>query len=123
MPTTSNEIMALYSKWMTAIRDKDMAELDRIVAPSFRYTDNVQGHKRRNVWIEAALTYEMTSFEFTGIEIEQYDQVVVVFVQYRQEAKLRGVSRSGDWFITDVWHHDADEWEVVARSAILRASS
>ena len=104
MSARSEEIRALYSDWMLAVRNKDVAELDRIVAPEFRYTDNIQGQKKRDVWMEGALAYEMTSFEFTNIDVIEYGQTAVAFVHYRQDGKLRGVSRSGDWLITDVWH-------------------
>ncbi len=38
-----------------------------------------------------------------------------------QAAVLRGVTRSGNWLITDVWHGGAAGWQLVARSAILKA--
>lgn len=117
------EVESLYPRWMLAVRKKDVAELDRIVAPEFRYTDNMQGNKERDAWMEAALAYEMTSFEFNKIDIAEYERIAVAFVQYRQEGKLRGVSRSGDWLITDVWRRSETMCQVVARSAILKTSS
>lgn len=122
MSSMSDEIKSLYPKWMLAVRSKDMAQLDRIVATEFRYTDSIQGHKMRDAWMAAALAYEMTSFEFVDIDIIEYGQTAVAFVHYRQEGKLRGVSRSGDWLITDVWHRKEAACQVVARSAILEAS-
>lgn len=118
--TISDQIKALYPRWMQAVRDKYIAALDRIVGSDFRYTDNIQGHKTRDDWMQAALVYEMTSFEFTNIEVIEYGQTAVAFVQYRQEGKLRGVTRSGDWLITDVWHCNETVCQVVARSAILK---
>lgn len=49
--------------------------------------------------LSAALACEVTSFEFSHIDIAEHGQTAVAFVQYRQEGKLRGVSRSGDWLI------------------------
>ena len=117
-----DEIRSLYPQWMLAVRNKDVVELDRIVAAEFRYTDSVQGHKKRDVWLEAALAYEMTSFDFADIEVVEYGQTAVAFVQYRQEGKLRGVSRSGDWLITDVWHRNGTRCQVVTRSAFLKTT-
>ena len=117
------EIRSLYPRWMLAVRNKDVAELDRIVAPEFRYTDNIQGSKERDAWMAAALVYEMTSFEFSSIDIAEHGQTAVAFVQYRQEGKLHGVSRSGDWRIMDVWCRNETACQVVARSAILKTSS
>ena len=122
MNAISDEIRSLYPKWMLAVRNKDVAELDRIVAAEFRYTDNMQGHKKRDAWMEAALVYEMTSFEFSNIDIAEHGQTAVAFVQYRQDGKLRGVSRTGDWLITDVWRHNETACQVVARSAILKTT-
>ena len=119
---TSDQIRTLYPTWMIAVRDKDLTTIDRIVAPEFRYTDNIQGYKGRDVWLEAALAYEITSFEFTTVDITEYGQMAVAFVQYRQAGKLHGVSRSGDWLITDVWNCAATACQVVARSAILKTA-
>src|SRR5262245_58432505 len=110
----SDEIKSLYPQWMRAVQKRDVAALDRIVAPGFRYTDNIQGHKDRAAWMEAALVYEITSFEFKGIEIIDYGPMAAAFVRYHQEGSLRGVSRAGDWLITDLWSHDASGHQVVA---------
>lgn len=122
MNAMSEEIKSLYPTWMLAVRSKDVAQLDIIVATEFRYTDSIQGHKMRDAWMTAALAYEMASFEFTDIDIVEYGQTAVAFVHYRQEGKLRGVSRSGHWLVTDVWHRKETACQVVARSAILEAS-
>jgi hypothetical protein len=73
--------------------------------------------------MEAALVYEMTSFEFSNTDIAEHEQTAVAFVQYRQDGKLHGVSRSGDWLITDVWRRNETACQVVARSAFLKTSS
>ena len=57
----------------------------------------------------------MTSFELSNIDITEHGQTAVSFVQYRHEGKLRGVSRSGDWLITDVWRRNETACQVVAR--------
>jgi hypothetical protein len=123
MSTISDDIKSLYPRWMQAVRDKDITALDRTVGSGFRYTDNVQGHRTRDDWMKAALVYEMTSFEFTSMDSTEYGQTTVAFVQYRQEGKLRGVSRNGDWLITDAWHRNETTCQVVARSAILKTTA
>ena len=65
----------------------------------------------------------MKSFAFDSVEIAEYNDVVVAFVEYTQEGQLRGVTRSGDWLITDVWCRGAAGWQLAARSAILQQPS
>ena len=101
MTTAPDAIRALYPEWMIAVRDKDVAALDRVVARDFRYTDNIQGHKRRKAWMQAALAHEIV----------------------RQDGRLRGETRSGEWLITDAWHRSGGRWQVVARSAILKPAA
>ena len=120
--TASDAITSIYPQWMQAVQDKDVATLDRIVGSEFRYTDNIQGHKNRDAWMEAACVYDIISFEFTSIEVVDYGLMAVAFVKYRQSASLRGVSRAGDWLITDLWSRSGNGYQVVARSAILRST-
>ena len=61
-----------------------------------------------------ALPYEMTSFELSNIGITEHGQTAVSFVQYRKK-EAGGVSRSGDWLITDVWRRNETACQVVAR--------
>ena len=55
MSTTLDTIKALYHEWTTAMAEKNLPVVERIVLPPFRYTDNIQGHKRRDVWFEALI--------------------------------------------------------------------
>ncbi len=123
MSTTLDTIKALYHEWTTAMVEKNLPVVERIVAPEFRYTDNIQGHKRRDLWFEAMLAYEMKSFTFTRIEVADYGALAIAFVEYTQEAALRGVTRSGDWLISDAWRRVAAGWQLVARSAILQPNT
>jgi ketosteroid isomerase-like protein len=123
MTATSDTIKALYHEWTTAMVEKNLPVVERIVAPEFRYTDNIQGHKRRDARFEALIAYEMRSFTFTKVEVAEYDDLVIAFVEYTQEAMLRGVPRSGDWLITDAWRRGTVGWQLVARSAILKANT
>ena len=64
--------------------------------------------------------YQLGSFSFDSIEIAEYGTTAIGFLQYSQEGSLRGVTRSGQWLITDVWDRSTGRWQLVARSAILK---
>ena len=81
MTATSDTIKALYNEWTIAMVAKIFAVVERIMAPEFRYTDNIQGHKRRDAWFKAMFAYEMKSFAFTKIEVADYGDLAIAFVE------------------------------------------
>jgi ketosteroid isomerase-like protein len=118
MTSAEEEFIALEQAWMEAIQRKDLATLDRILAPEYAYTASGQGRRTRQNWMETVAVYDIEDFTILDIDVRLYGDVAVVLPDYRQTAVVNGEPRSGDFLITDVWVRRDGAWQVVARSSI-----
>src|SRR5688572_23380355 len=113
----------LQHDWMQAVEDRDMARLEEIVAPGFRFTAihlNPEPMTREQ-WMRAAREgYTITSFAFESMDIDVFHDTAVIHSQFSQIASWDQNNLSNVFRLTDVWSRGADGWQVVARhSSIL----
>lgn len=119
MNAVHQEFSRLYNEWMEAVRRRDLAWLDRVLADEYVYTATGQGRVDRQGWLRMVSVYDLQAFEFPRSEVRVYGDVAVVLCDYRQTGTVGGAVRSGNFFITDVWVQRDGRWQVVARSSIL----
>lgn len=119
----TEELSALYRRWMEAVQQNDMATLDEIVGQDYVYVASGQGRKTREEWMATVSVYEIRSFALLDLEVRTYGEgtVAATLAYIRQEALVGGQTRSGTFLITDVWVHREGRWQVVARSSIREA--
>ncbi len=110
-----------YVQWMEAIRQKDLATCEQILAEEYTYTASGQGRYSRQGWLDAVFRYDLEQFDFRDIDVRHYGDLAVCIVHYQQEASFNGAARSGAFLITDVWVKRDGRWQVVARSSILHS--
>ena len=113
----------LQNEWMQAVEDRDMARLEEIVAPGFRFTAIHLSPEpmTRDQWMEAAREgYTIVSFAYESMDVDVHGDTAVVHSRYSQIASLHQTSLSNAFRLTDVWSRNDGRWQVVARhSSIL----
>jgi ketosteroid isomerase-like protein len=109
----------LYNEWMEAVRRRDLALLDRVLADEYVYTASGQGRVDRAGWLRTVSVYDLQTFEFPRLDVRLYGDVALAECQYRQTGAVDGQPRSGDFLITDTWVRRAGRWQIAARSSIL----
>jgi len=113
------EFALLYNEWMEAVRRRDLASLDRVLAAEYVYTASGQGRVDRQRWLEMVSVYDLQTFEFKGLDVRLYGEIALVLCEYRQTGTVAGEARTGNFLITDMWVRRDSRWQVAARSSIL----
>ena len=117
------ELARLQQAWMQAVEDRDMATLERLVAPEFRFMaiHLYPEPMTREQWMEAARHgYMIVSFAYERMDIDVLGDTGVVHSRYSQVAGYQHVSLSNAFRLTDVWTRADGTWRVIARhSSIL----
>ena len=117
-------LQQLQRDWMQAVEDRDMARLEEIVAPGFRFTAihlNPEPMTREQ-WMDAAREgYTIVSFAYESMDVDIHgDNTAVVHSRYSQIASYSTVNLSNVFRLTDVWSKHSGSWQVVARhSSVL----
>ena len=117
------ELARLQHVWMHAVEERDMDQLEAIVAPSFRFTA-VHLHPEpmtREQWMEAARAgYTIVSFAYESMDVDVEGDTGVVHARYSQVASYNTQSLSNQFQLTDVWTRADGTWRVIARhSSVL----
>jgi ketosteroid isomerase-like protein len=117
---TARELLALTHRLHQAIVDVDTATLGRIVAEDYALVvgpDPERTFAPRARWLANVANYRITSFSFPKADVRLVGpDVAVLTTHYLQDAIVGGVSRSGRFFLTDVWRrHGGGEWRLHAR--------
>jgi ketosteroid isomerase-like protein len=119
MNAEHQEFSGLYDLWMEAIRSRDLASLDRMLADEYVYTASGQGRVDRQGWLRMVSVYDLQTFDFPRMDVRLYADVALVLCEYRQTGTVGGQVRSGTFLITDVWVRRDGRWQIAARSSIL----
>lgn len=121
--STEAELVALEHEWVQAILDNDMEKLGLIVAQEYTLAaNNFPGGKTRlsrQEWMATVPAYEVHSYEFADVVVNEYEDAAVVLADLELRATVRGEDRSGGFAVTDVWVRRDGRWQVVARSSIF----
>ena len=115
-------LLELSDEWMTAVRERDEAALERLVAPGFRFMaiHLAPEPMTREQWMAAALTgYEIVSFSFLDTEVVVHGDTGIVHSRYSQIGNLGTTDLSGVFRLTDVWARSEGTWQVLARHSSL----
>lgn len=117
------ELARLEEEWMAAMQARDMARLEELVAPGFRFTaiHLYPEPMSREQWMGAAREgYTITSFAFESMDIDLFGDTAVIHARYSQVASWDGNDLSNVFRLTDVWARRLEGWQVVVRhSSIL----
>ena len=116
--TDEEQLGQLEHDWMAAWQRQDRAALEALLAPDYTFTlsTNPSRTYSREEWLGQAMGgYRCRSFMFEQLSVRVLEPYAVVASRYRQEATVKGVDRSHEFFFVDVWRRAGTTWRVVAR--------
>jgi ketosteroid isomerase-like protein len=117
------QLAELQHDWMRGVQERDMARLEEIVAPGFRFTaiHLAPEPMTREQWMAAAREgYTIVSFAYETMDIDVFGDTGIVHSRYSQVASYQHTSLSNAFRLTDVWSRIDGTWRVVARhSSVL----
>jgi ketosteroid isomerase-like protein len=108
----------LERRFMEAVRDRDMARLEKHLGEEFTLTTGRPGAevRSRDEWLAITRdSYAIESFEFEQLEVREYGHVAVARSRYRQAARMGDEDRSETYLMTDVWVRRRGDWVLVTR--------
>lgn len=107
-----------------AYRDKDIAQLERILAPEYALTVSARPDDPipRAEWLAMIPHYNVRRFDIRGVQVRCLKEtargeceLAAVSSINTQEADVGGEDRSGEFFIVDIWAYRDGAWMVSAR--------
>jgi acyl-CoA thioester hydrolase len=118
-PPGEHELAALERSLQRAVADRDLALLERLLAPEFTLTTGRAGNevRARAEYLDVTATrYAIESFDFESLEVlELGAQAAVVRSRYVQRASMDGADRSQPYLMTDAWAQRPGGWQIVSR--------
>lgn len=116
----------LEHEFSSAIQRRDHRSLDeRFLDGNYalRISDDPARKISRKDWLATLDVYIVKSWQMRDFELREFGDVAITSLVLFQEAEVRGVDRSGDFFLTDVWvqntpgaHRlEAANWRIAAR--------
>jgi hypothetical protein len=112
-------LIELEEEWANTIQRQDVTGASHFLADTFFLAIGVEGLPlqivKRDVWLQNLKSYKIYSFRISQMRVDVYDDLAVVGMLYNQIAKVRGSTRSGQFFLTDVWTKIDGHWKVAQR--------
>jgi ribonuclease HI len=116
--TDEEELADLLRRWAHAVEHREMAFLEKLLAPEFTLTTGRPGAEVRTREQYLAITrddYEVDSWEFEELVVQSYKRFAVVRSRYRQTGRMGADERDGVYLMTDALVKQAGRWRAVAR--------
>ena len=110
---------ALLHRWQVAVRDRDVAALEELLAPEFElWTGRPAAPTRgRAEYLDITATrYVIEDFAFEDVTVVALgDDAVLVRSRYRQTGAMDGARRDEAFLLTDVFARRDGRWVAVHR--------
>ena len=117
-PVEEDDLADLLRRWAHAVEHREMAFLERLLAPEFTLTTGRPGAEVRTREQYLAVTrdeYEVDEWEFEDVVVQSYTRFAVVRSRYRQTGRMGTEERSGTYLMTDALVKQGGRWRAVAR--------
>jgi ketosteroid isomerase-like protein len=116
LKNVTEAITDLERSWVAAIVNKDIATLDRILAPEFNGTspNGFTYTKEMAIADIKAGRYVVDRMDLDEISVNVYGNTAVAFTGQREKSRSGGEDFSGHYCYTDVWVKKNGRWQVVA---------
>lgn len=110
-------IRHLEEEWARALIEQDSVRLQRLLAPEFALltSANPEQPLYRKDWFALLPRYRTRALPISQLSIRVMRDIAIASFVTDIQATVAGVDRSNVLFITDVWRHGSDGWQVVAR--------
>jgi ketosteroid isomerase-like protein len=112
------ELERLEHEWMRAVRDRDMAFLDALLAEEFTLTTGRPGAEARGrqEWLDITHDrYVIEEFSFPELEVLPLGDAAVVRSRYRQRGRMDVQDRTQAFLMTDVFVRREGAWRALTR--------
>lgn len=117
-PAEEEDLADLLRRWAHAVEHREMAFLETLLAPEFTLTTGRPGAEIRTREQYLAITrddYEVDSWDFEDIVVQDYKRFAVVRSRYRQTGRMADQQRDGTYLMTDAFVKQSGRWRAVAR--------
>jgi ketosteroid isomerase-like protein len=107
------ELEGLEHDWMQAVRDRDMAFLEALLAEEFTLTTGRPGAevRGRREWLDITRDrYVIEEFSFEELEVVSLGEAAVVRSRYRQRGRMDDRDRTQEFLITDAFVRRDGKW-------------
>ena len=114
------ELERLSKQWMNAMLRQDKAKLEELIAPEYvlHSWDGKAPDTPRAAWLDNLFNHLMIDrWEQTSITVRVYGDVGVVTSMYSWAGTFRGKPFDSKGFLTDVWVHRSQRWQVISRTS------
>ena len=114
--SVEDTIAQLERTWVTAIVNKDIATIDRLMANDFKGTSPTAHTYSKKMAIAdlKSGTYSVTKMDLDEISVAVYGNTAVAFTTQEEKSTYDGKDFSGYYYFTDVWVKNNGRWQVVA---------
>jgi hypothetical protein len=112
------DLASLSSRFMEAVRDRELTWLDEHLAQEFMLTTGRPGApvRTREEWLAiTAERYVIEEFAFEELDPIDLGSAGVVRSRYRQRGSMDGESRTQTYLMTDVWVERDGSAQLVTR--------
>jgi ketosteroid isomerase-like protein len=108
----------LESQWLRALQQKDQSTLNRLLAEDLQvWTPAPPGDPiPREDWLKQASADRLESFHIRQMAVRSLnDDVTLASFVLNETVERAGKPATYDYFVVDVWHRDANQWQVTDR--------
>ena len=114
------EVEQAANAWMLAAAQRDVAALERVLAPEFSMVTNRGSEIDRRQWLDNMLHRVGANFsppDFLDVRIRVYGDTAVMTSRNFLNTTFDGKDWSGHLALTDVWVRREGHWQLVRRHA------
>jgi ribonuclease HI len=117
-PVQEDEIESLLHRWAEAVEKREMAFVEKLLAPEFTLTTGRPDAEVRTREQYLAVTrdeYEVESWQFDEVVVQHYGRFAVARSRYTQRGRMGTETRDGSYLISDAFVKQSGRWRAVAR--------
>lgn len=118
-PSEEAEVLRVQREWMEAIRDNDVAALDRLLTDDYTYTDSRGGvtGKADSLRQARSTANRMKAFQTLDAKAQVHGDTAVVTGRLRVEGETEGKAYEAEVRFTDILARIDGRWRAVAAHA------
>ena len=118
--TPQEQIIDLEKSFAAAIKTQDTMQTKMFQADTYFLAYAVQGLPAIQIvpkqsWLNLLKDYVTESFTINDIKVNVYGNTAVAMLMFTQKATVRGLDRSGQFVLTDIWYKGNKGWLITER--------
>ena len=118
--TPQEQIIDLEKSFAAAIKTQDTMQTKMFQADTYFLAYAVQGVPSIQIvpkqsWLNLLKDYVTESFTIDDIKVNVYGNTAIAILMFTQKATVRGLDRSGQFVLTDIWYKGNKGWLIAER--------